>query len=215
MQTIATLKAIVRNSRGTRAARKLRHQGLVPAIIYGHKQENVPVAVPRHDIDHIVRVQHSRMITLDVNGHTETVLIREVQWDVFGREIIHVDFERKTAAEKVRVVVPIELRNVPKQSGGAVLDQPLHTVHVECPLGNIPEVIRVDITHLSVGHPIHVKDLVVPEGVRILEQPEAVVVQLKMPGAAEAAAAPTAEIAPAAPEVIKKERKTEEGEKSS
>jgi|YNPMSStandDraft_1061717.scaffolds.fasta_scaffold00904_15 large subunit ribosomal protein L25 len=215
MQTIATLKAIVRNSRGTRAARKLRHQGLVPAIIYGHKQENVPVAVPRHDIDHIVRVQHSRMITLDVNGHTETVLIREVQWDVFGREIIHVDFERKTAAEKVRVVVPIELRNVPKQSGGAVLDQPLHTVHVECPLGNIPEVIRVDITHLSVGHPIHVKDLVVPEGVRILEQPEAVVVQLKMPGAAEAAAAPTAEIAPAAPEVIKKERKTEEEEKSS
>jgi large subunit ribosomal protein L25 len=214
MQTIATLKAIVRNSRGTRAARKLRHQGLVPAIIYGHKQENVPVAVPRHDIDHIVRVQHSRMITLDVNGHTETVLIREVQWDVFGREIIHVDFERKTAAEKVRVVVPIELRNVPKQSGGAVLDQPLHTVHVECPLGNIPEVIRVDITHLSVGHPIHVKDLVVPEGVRILEQPEAVVVQLKMPGAAEAAA-PTAEIAPAAPEVIKKERKTEEEEKSS
>jgi large subunit ribosomal protein L25 len=215
MQTIATLKAIVRNSRGTRAARKLRHQGLVPAIIYGHKQENEPVAVPRHDIDHIVRVQHSRMITLDVNGHTETVLIREVQWDVFGREIIHVDFERKTAAEKVRVVVPIELRNVPKQSGGAVLDQPLHTVHVECPLGNIPEVIRVDITHLSVGHPIHVKDLVVPEGVRILEQPEAVVVQLKMPGAAEAAAAPTAEIAPAAPEVIKKERKTEEEEKSS
>jgi len=215
MQTIATLKAIVRNSRGTRAARKLRHQGLVPAIIYGHKQENVPVAVPRHDIDHIVRVQHSRMITLDVNGHTETVLIREVQWDVFGREIIHVDFERKTAAEKVRVVVPIELRNVPKQSGGAVLDQPLHTVHVECPLGNIPEVIRVDITHLSVGHPIHVKDLVVPEGVRILEQPEAVVVQLKMPGAAEVAAAPTAEIAPAAPEVIKKERKTEEEEKSS
>jgi large subunit ribosomal protein L25 len=215
MQTIATLKAIVRNSRGTRAARKLRHQGLVPAIIYGHKQENVPVAVPRHDIDHIVRVQHSRMITLDVNGHTETVLIREVQWDVFGREIIHVDFERKTAAEKVRVVVPIELRNVPKQSGGAVLDQPLHTVHVECPLGNIPEVIRVDITHLSVGHPIHVKDLVVPKGVRILEQPEAVVVQLKMPGAAEAAAAPTAEIAPAAPEVIKKERKTEEEEKSS
>jgi len=215
MQTIATLKAIVRNSRGTRAARKLRHQGLVPAIIYGHKQENVPVAVPRHDIDHIVRVQHSRMITLDVNGHTETVLIRDVQWDVFGREIIHVDFERKTAAEKVRVVVPIELRNVPKQSGGAVLDQPLHTVHVECPLGNIPEVIRVDITHLSVGHPIHVKDLVVPEGVRILEQPEAVVVQLKMPGAAETAAAPTLETAPTTPEVIKKERKTEEEEKSS
>jgi large subunit ribosomal protein L25 len=212
MQTIATLKATVRNTQGTRAARKLRQQGLVPAIIYGHKQANVAVAVSRHDIDHIVRVQHARMITLDVNGQQETVLIREVQWDVFGREIIHVDFERKSAAEKVRVVVPIELRNVPKQSGGAVLDQPLHTVHVECPLGNIPEAIRVDITHLSVGHPIHVKDLVVPEGVKILESPEAVVVQLKVPGAAETAAAPAAEAAPTAPEVIKKERKAEEPE---
>jgi large subunit ribosomal protein L25 len=212
MQTIATLKATVRNTQGTRAARKLRQQGLVPAIIYGHKQANVAVAVSRHDIDHIVRVQHARMITLDVNGQQETVLIREVQWDVFGREIIHVDFERKSAAEKVRVVVPIELRNVPKQSGGAVLDQPLHTVHVECPLGNIPEAIRVDITHLSVGHPIHVKDLVVPEGVKILESPEAVVVQLKVPGAAETAAAPPAEAAPTAPEVIKKERKAEEPE---
>jgi large subunit ribosomal protein L25 len=212
MQTIATLKATVRNTQGTRAARKLRQQGLVPAIIYGHKQANVAVAVSRHDIDHIVRVQHARMITLDVNGQQETVLIREVQWDVFGREIIHVDFERKSAAEKVRVVVPIELRNVPKQSGGAVLDQPLHTVHVECPLGNIPEAIRVDITHLSVGHPIHVKDLVVPEGVKILESPEAVVVQLKVPGAAETAAAPAAEAVPTAPEVIKKERKAEEPE---
>lgn len=212
MQTIATLKATVRNTQGTRAARKLRQQGLVPAIIYGHKQANVAVAVSRHDIDHIVRVQHARMITLDVNGQQETVLIREVQWDVFGREIIHVDFERKSAAEKVRVIVPIELRNVPKQSGGAVLDQPLHTVHVECPLGNIPEAIRVDITHLSVGHPIHVKDLVVPEGVKILESPEAVVVQLKVPGAAETAAAPAAEAVPTAPEVIKKERKAEEPE---
>jgi large subunit ribosomal protein L25 len=212
MQTIATLKVTMRNTRGTRAARKLRQQGLVPAIIYGHKQANVAVAVSRHDIDHVVRVQHARMITLDVNGQQETVLIREVQWDVFGREIIHVDFERKSAAEKVRVVVPIELRNVPKQSGGAVLDQPLHTVHVECPLGNIPEAIRVDITHLSVGHPIHVKDLVVPEGVKILESPEAVVVQLKVPGAAETAAAPAAEAVPTAPEVIKKERKAEEPE---
>ncbi|MCS7021058.1 MAG: 50S ribosomal protein L25 [Gemmataceae bacterium] len=212
MQTIATLKATPRPVRGTRAARKLRQQGLVPAIIYGHNQPNQAVAISRHDIDHIVRVQHSRMITLDLDGQQETVLIREVQWDVFGREIIHVDFQRKSAEEKVRVVVPIELRNSPKQAGGAVLDQPLHTVHVECPLGVIPEAIRVDITNLSVGHPIQVKDLPVPTGVRILEPPEAVVVQLKVPGAAaEAAAAPPGET-PTAPEVIKKERKTEETE---
>jgi large subunit ribosomal protein L25 len=208
MQAITTLRATRRWTHGTRAARKLRQQGLVPGVIYGHQQENISVAVSRHDLDHIVRVQHSRMITVEVEGHAETVLIREVQWDVFGREIIHVDFERKSAAERVRVVVPIELRNTPRQTGGAVLDQPLHTVHVECPSGSIPEAIRVDLTALALGQPIHVKDLVVPEGVRILESPEAVVVQLKFPGAAEIA--PPPETAPTAPEVIKKERKTEE-----
>lgn len=212
MQTIATLHATRRQPRGTRVARKLRQQGLVPAIIYGHRQDNVAVAVSRHDIDHIVRVQHSRMITLELDGQRETVLIREVQWDVFGREIIHVDFERKSAAEKVRVVVPIELRNTPRQTGGAVLDQPLHAVHIECSLENIPDAIRVDLTQLSLGHPIHVRELNVPEGVRILEPPEAVVVQLKLPGAAAEAAPAAAEAAPATPEVIRKERKTEEGE---
>ncbi len=212
MQAITTLSLQPRKERGTRQARKLRQQGLVPAVIYGHNTPSVPVKVSRHDIEHVVRVQHARMITVDLNGQQETVLIREVQWDVFGREIIHVDFERKATAEKVRVTVPIELRNTPRQTGGAVLDQPLHAVHVECPLGSIPEAIRVDLTQLSLGHPIHVKDLVVPEGVRVLEPPDAVVVQLKLRGTAEVPAAAPAE-APAAPEVIKKERKAEEEEK--
>ena len=96
-----------------------------------------------------------------------------------------------------------------------MLDQPLHTLHIECPLGAIPESIRIDITNLTLGEPIHVKELTLPEGVRVLEAPEAVVVQLKLPGieavvapAGAAAAVPGA--TPAEPEVIKKEKKVEE-----
>ena len=215
MSQIVSLKVTPRTGKGSRAAIKLRKQGLVPAIVYGHKEENAAVAVSAEELDRAIRVLHARMLSLEMNGKQETVLIREVQWDPFGKQMMHVDFERKSATEKVKVTVPVELRNAPKVTGGGVLDQPLHTLHVECPLGAIPEAIRIDITNLVLGEPIHVKDLTLPEGVKVLEPPEAVVVQLKLPGI-EAVVAPTGAAVvvpgatPAEPEVIKKEKKVEE-----
>ena len=224
MAQTVTLKATPRAGKGSRSAAKLRKQGLVPGIVYGHKQENAAVAVSAEELDRAIRVLHVRMLALELDGKPETVLIREVQWDPFGKQMVHVDFERKSASEKVKVAVPVELRNTPKVTGGGVLDQPLHVLHIECPLGSIPEAIRIDITNLTLGEPIHVKDVAVPDGVRVLEAPEAVVVQLKLPGiepvvAPAAAAAPGAPgapgapaAAPAEPEVIKKEKKVEEPE---
>lgn len=209
MSISVTLKATPRTGRGSRLADKLRKQGQVPAVVYGHKQDNVQVAVDATELDRAIRVQHARVLDLEIDGKAETVLIREVQWDYLGKQMIHVDFERKDRAELVRVTVPVELRNAPKQTGGGVLDQPLHTLHVECPLGSIPEAIRIDITNLTLGHPIHVRELTLPEGVKVLEVPEAVVVQLKLPGL-EAAATPAPAEPGAGPEVIKKEKKTEE-----
>jgi large subunit ribosomal protein L25 len=207
-----TLKATPRTGSGSRAAIKLRKQGLVPAIVYGHKEENASVAVSAEELDRAIRVLHVRMLNLDIAGKSESVLIREVQWDPFGKQMMHVDFERKSATEKVRVTVPVELRNAPKATGGGVLDQPLHTLHIECFLGAIPEAIRLDITNLTLGHPIHVSDLKLPEGVRVLESPEAVVVHLKLPGVEAAVTTPTPTEAGAGPEVIKKEKKVEEPE---
>jgi large subunit ribosomal protein L25 len=210
MSESVTLKATPRTGSGSRAATKLRKQGLVPAVVYGHKQANAQVSVSADELDRAIRVQHARVLDLDLGGKKETVLIREVQWDYLGKQMIHVDFERKDRAELVRVTVPVELRNAPKQTGGGVLDQPLHTLHVECPLGSIPEAVRIDITNLTLGNPIHVRDLVLPEKVKVLEAPEAVVVQLKLPGIE---AAPTAPVEPGAgPEVIKPEKKKAEEE---
>lgn len=208
MSLVVTLKANPRAKSGSRAAAKLRKEGLVPGIVYGHKQDNVQVTVSAEELDRAIRVQHARVLDLQLDGKAETVLIREVQWDYLGKQMIHVDFERKDRAELVRVAVPVELRNAPKQTGGGVLDQPLHTLHVECPLGSIPEAIRIDITNLTLGAPIHVRELTLPEGVKVLEAAEAVVVQLKLPGV-EAAPATPAEPG-AGPEVIKPERKKEE-----
>lgn len=214
MSESVTLKAHARTGIGSRATAKLRKDGLVPAIVYGHKKDNAAIAVSAEELDRAIRVLHVRMLSLDMNGSAETVLIREVQWDAFGKQMMHVDFERKSASEKVKVTVPVELRNSPKVMGGGVLDQPLHTLHIECPLGSIPEAIRIDITNLTLGNPIHVKELTLPEGVRVLEGAEAVVVQLKLPGVEAAVAAPVVPGAATAaePEVIKKEKKVEEPE---
>lgn len=208
MSVIVTLKAHPRAQSGSRAAHKLRKQGQVPGIVYGHKQDNVQVSVSADELDRAIRVQHARVLDLEIGGKTETVLVRELQWDYLGKQMVHVDFERKDRAELVRVTVPVELRNSPKATGGGVLDQPLHTLHIECPLGGIPEAIRVDILNLTLGAPIHVRELTLPEGVTVLEAPEAVVVQLKLPGVEAAPAAPAEP--GAGPEVIKPEKKKAE-----
>lgn len=211
MAEAVTLQAEVRKENGSRGAKKLRKAGRVPGVVYGHKEPNADITVNAEELDRAIRVQHARTLNLKVDGKVETVLIRELQWDFLGKHMIHVDFLRKDAKEIVRVTVPIELRNAPKAMGGGVVDHPLHILHVECAFADIPkDPIRVDITNLTMGQPIHIRELQVPATLKVLDNPEMVVVQLKLPGIEAApvvadAAAGTA----AGPEVIKKEKKVE------
>lgn len=211
MSAHVSLSTEPRTGSGSRDSRRLRKQGRVPAVVYGHKQPPVHVTVPADALDRAIRVQHARVLDLTVDGKPEKVLIRELQWDHLGSQMIHADFERVDENERVRVTVPVKLKNTPKTTGGGVLDQPLHTIHVECPVIAIPDEIVLDITNLVLGAPVHVSDLVLPEGVNVLEGKEMVVVQLKLPGAEAPVAAPAAEGA-VEPEVIKKEKKAEDEE---
>ncbi|HET6575725.1 MAG TPA: 50S ribosomal protein L25 [Fimbriiglobus sp.] len=211
MAEIATLTAQPRTAVGSRAAAKLRKQGLVPGVVYGHQQPVAHLAVKAEDLDRAIRVLHARTFALTLDGATDTVLIKELQWDHLGKEMVHVDFERRDLTEKVKVVIPVELKGTPKSTGGGVLDQPLHRLHIECELGKIPEAVRIDITNLTLGEPIHVRELTVPEGVTVLESPEAVVVHLKLPGLQETEAAAPTEPGAAEPEVLTA-KKPKEGE---
>ncbi len=193
MSDIAKLTVHARTTTGTRAAKRLRKSGMVPAVVYGHKEPVAQIAIDAVELTRAIRVLHARTFRLEINGKIDTVLIKELQWDYLGSEMIHVDFERRDLTEKVKVAVPIELRNSPKTTGGAVLDQPLHRLNVECPFGSIPEAVRVDILNLLLGHPIHVRELTLPEGVVALDPPEMVVVQLKMGGAEPAEASEASE----------------------
>jgi large subunit ribosomal protein L25 len=183
MSEVTKLTVHPRTGSGSRAAEKLRKAGKVPAVVYGHKEPVAHIAVDSVELNRAIRVLHARTFSLTIDGKTDTVLIKELQWDHLGSEMIHVDFERHSLTERVKVVVPVELRNSPKTMSGGVLDQPMHQVHIECPLGSIPEAIRVDILNLTLGHPVHVRELKLPEGVTALDKPEMVVVQIKLPGA--------------------------------
>lgn len=210
-QTVA-LATEPRTATGSRASQKLRKKGLLPGIIYGHKEAVVAVAVNAKELHRAIVVQHARVLDLTVGGKTETVLIKDLQWDHLGSEMVHVDFARISKDEKVKVTIPVKLKNAPKSMGGGVLDQPFHQLHIECLATAIPDDITIDITNLTLGQPIHVKELTLPEGVKVLESPEVVVVQLKLPGVEAAAAPVVAAAAATGPEVIKKEPKKGEEE---
>lgn len=214
MSVTVSLATEPRTGTGSRVAHKLRKAGRIPAIIYGHKEAVVPVTVDAKELHRAIVLLHARVLDLTIAGKTETVLIRELQWDHLGSEMVHVDFARVSKDEKVRVTVPVKLKNAPKSMGGGVLDQPFHQVHIECLAIAIPDSIVIDITNLTMGEPIHVKELSLPEGVKVLESPESVVVQLKLPGM-EAVVAPAVvpdAAAATGPEVIKKEKKVEDEE---
>jgi large subunit ribosomal protein L25 len=195
---------------GTRVARRLRKQGLVPAVIYGHKQAVVPVTLTSEDVRRMIKMT-GHLAELDLGGTTETVLIRDVQWDHLGKEILHLDFARVNAEETIETEVPIELRGTSVGvADGGILEHLVHSLRVACRAGSIPDAIKLDITNLQSGHGIHVREMTLPEGVVAKAEPDLLVVHVVVP-AGDAAADAAAE-AGTQPEVIKPERKEKEKE---
>jgi large subunit ribosomal protein L25 len=208
------LVTTARQGRGTRAATKLRKQGQLPAVVYGHKEETVSVSVSAEELENVIR-HKARVVDLQTQGApTQKALIREIQWDHLGKEVLHVDFERVSADERIHVSVPIEIRGIaPGVAGGGVLDQPMHSLAIECPAISVPESIRVNVGELLLGQAVHVRELHLPEGVTTEVDPDSIVVHVTAkqvepePGAAPVVPG-TAE-----PEVIG--RKAAEGEEEA
>lgn len=207
MKTVE-LNVAVRHKTGKEIARKLRNQGLIPAIIYGPGSEPVPLAVKANELKKILYRYRGEQIlfnlTLEDNGSTtqKMALVKELQYHPVTDEILHVDFYEISMEREVEVEVPIEL--VGKAKGveaGGHLQQLLHTMTVACLPGAIPDKIQVDVSGLEVGDVLHVRDLTPPEGVRYLDNPDEPVVTILAPEEAEEVAEEGAEEAEApAPE---------------
>jgi large subunit ribosomal protein L25 len=191
---------------GTRVARRLRAQGRVPAIVYGHKQAPMPISLARDDAWELFK-RSSHVAQLQIGEATEMVLIREIQWDHLGKEILHLDFSRVSAEESIETEVRIEPRGAaPGLHEGGILEFLVHSVKVVCRATDIPDAIRADLSGLHLGQALHVRDLVVPPGVTVHADPDQLLLHIVAPRAAAeptAAATAAAEEAPAQPELIR------------
>jgi len=191
---------------GTRVTRRLRAKGLVPAVIYGHKQAVVPITLKRDDVWQMIKTP-GHLADLDVGGTTETVLIRAVQWDHLGKEILHLDFARVSAEEVIETEVSLELRGVAAGiASGGILEHLVHSLRIKCPAGAIPSSIKVDVSHLDVDQGIHVRDLTLPPDVTVDADEDLLLAHVVVRGTEEEKTDAPAESV-TQPEVIKPERK--------
>src|SRR3954468_7198597 len=201
MAQTAQITAKPRNELGSRANKRLRDAGFLPGVIYGHKEAVVPVTLPKKEVvNHLSHGAHVFDLALD--GKSEKVLVKDVQYDHLGMEVLHVDFARVSLDEKVEVTVPLELKGEPKgEADGGVLQQMLSDLEVECLVTDIPSSIRVNVADLGVDDVLHVSDLQLPAGVRPLQDADLVVATVKIIEEEEAAPAAVVEGA-AEPEII-------------
>jgi large subunit ribosomal protein L25 len=206
------LKVQLRESLGKRNTRRLRKAGRIPGILYGHGKKNVCLEVPAEELDALVHHGH-RLVTL-TGAARGSAFIRDLQWDVWGTHVLHVDFTRIKADEKVEVDVSIELRGeAPGIKEGGVVEQLLHGLSIECPASAIPEKLEVNINSLNLDDSITAAELELPDKAQVIGDAEQVVVHCVVP--VEAPAEEAAEEVSAEPEVIGEDKeKEEEGEES-
>jgi large subunit ribosomal protein L25 len=212
MADAEVLTVQTRDGRGSRAAGKLRKTGRIPAVVYGHKEATVPVSLSGEEVHTVLR-HKVQIVDLKMDGGVQKAQIREVQWDHLGKEVLHVDLKRVSVDERIEISVPLELRGIaPGVTAGGVLDQPIHSLRVECLAIAVPESIRVNILELQLGAAIHVRDLQLPPGVKAMDDPDAIVVHVTTPQVEPEAAAPAAAAESAEPEIIGRKAAEEEGE---
>jgi large subunit ribosomal protein L25 len=179
---VVKLVAELRHDTGKGPARRLRHAGKLPAILYGHGDSEAITITP----EALVRIQQSEagentILELTITGSAQTcyAILREVQIDPVSRAPIHADLYRVVMDEPIRVTVPLEFANMPEDRlklAQATLAPLLHEVEVECLPRDIPEVITVDLAALEIGKVLHAEALMLPPGVTLLTDPEQPVV---------------------------------------
>ncbi len=164
-----------RRGTGKGVARKLRREGLLPAIIYGGgRPEATPIAIKASDLRKLLH--HSGLIEIDLEGEQRVCILKDVQFNYLGDVPVHVDFQEVTFGETISTTVELEFVGTPVGvEEGGVLEILMREVEIEALPKAIPEKITVDISSLGLGDALHVEDIPTPEGVKITEDPSATV----------------------------------------
>ncbi len=206
-----SLQAKIRTDSGSIKSRKSRNAGLIPAILYGHKQENLMLFLDKKEFCKVIDAR-TKMVNLKMDSAEETAIIKEVQFDTFGKEILHADFIRTDLTEKITTQLPVVLYGTSQGvREGGVLDHALKEVEIECLPAEVPDNIRIDISGLAIGDTIHIGDLELPVNVKALGSPDVIVVSVHLAAVEKEV---TEEELAAGPEIIsaRKPDKEEESE---
>ncbi|MBI5658859.1 MAG: 50S ribosomal protein L25/general stress protein Ctc [Nitrosomonadales bacterium] len=204
------VSATSRKAQGTGASRRLRKTGRVPGIVYGDGEPAL-IDIDHNNLFHALRKEafHASVLTLDLDGSKQQVLLRDFQMHPFRQQVQHIDFQRVSPDKKIHMKVPLHFINADispgvKQSGG-IISHVMNDLDIACLPADLPEFIEVDLSGMAMGHSLHVSDLKLPKGVAVVAHghtADAVVATVQIPrGAveaeAEAAAAAAAAAAPA------------------
>lgn len=203
---IPTLNIESRKATGSRAAARLRRDGKLPAVVYGHGRDPAAVALNYHDVEMHLERGH-RIVKLGMDGKVQPCQFKAVQYDHLGSSMMHVDLIRVDLTERVKVTVQLDFRGTPKGAeAGGVFRHEMTELEIECVVTEIPESIRVDISQLNLDEVVNAKDVVLLGDATLAGDPEAVIGAVRVPAVAAEAEPTEGEegAATAEPEVIAK-----------
>ncbi|MDQ6953575.1 MAG: 50S ribosomal protein L25/general stress protein Ctc [Mariprofundaceae bacterium] len=170
------INADLRETTGKGDARRMRRAGLLPAIIYGAGKPDLAITLNANSIGKTLNEEafYTSMLQVNVAGKgSETVLLKDVQWEPIMDTAMHLDFMRVSSADSVTVEVPVVVVNYDKCPGdiaGGMLDMVRHVLEVTCRADSIPENVEVDCANLNIGDNIHIEDITLPEGVEVVHE---------------------------------------------
>ncbi|MHC4596799.1 MAG: 50S ribosomal protein L25 [Planctomycetota bacterium] len=201
MEKALLLKAEIREHTGSKDSKKLRKDGRIPAIVYGHKQKPVAISLDRNNM--VEGLHHGRrLMDVQIGGKKEKMIVKDLQYDYLGKDVIHVDLMRVDVTETIKVAVPVELKGIAKGTHeGGIIEECTDHLEVECKATDIPESVVVSVKEINVGDTLHAGDIELPEGVKLVSPPETLLVTCHL----VAAARTTEELekeTPVSPEVI-------------
>jgi large subunit ribosomal protein L25 len=190
------LQAWRRNQSGKGVARKIRAQGMIPAVLYG-SGENIPLTLQPKELLKILTSGENTIFRLQIDGESggdRQAIVRDLQRDPLRETLLHADLYRISMDVELTVSVPIVLQGMSREVSdvGGVINQLLHEIEIQCLPSLIPHELTIDVAHLGIGEVLHVRDLPIPQGIQVLVAADEVVASVSVRGEEVAAGAPSA-----------------------
>lgn len=194
--------AFPRTEQGSGASRRLRNAGQTPGIIYGGTSAPVAIALDHNALFYALKKEtfHSSILDMEIEGKTEKVLLRDFQMHAYKQLVLHVDFQRVDANQKIHTKVPLHFVNAEVSPAvklsSAVISHVLNDLDVSCLPGDLPEFIEVDLSKIEAGQSIHLADLQLPKGVSAVTHENPTIVTASIPAGQVSEEAAAGEAAP-------------------